>query len=167
MVDAMVIVCAVVAAGASLFVVLRADVVHGALALIVVFLSLAGIYAGLGAHFIAAIQVVVYAGAVMVLFLFAIMVLRSRRETPVSGTPMRLHRAGAYVAGISMFVALAGAARWRAFQDESIHANPPSLSDLAGLLFGEYLLSFELVGLLLFVALVAVVILARREPESS
>ena len=153
-----------------MFVILRADVLHSALALIVVLLALAGIYAGLGAYFIAAIQVVVYAGAVMVLFLFAIMVLRSRRESPAppSGepSPVRLHRVAALVAGGVLLVALAGAALRDGFSAGPLHGNAPTLSAFARTLFRDHLLSFELVGLLLLISLVAVMVLAGKTPPS-
>ena len=144
--------------------VLRSDVLHSALALVVVLLALAGVYAGLGAYFIAAIQVAVYAGAVMVLFLFAIMVLKSRRE--VAGPSGRLVGVGATVVGGALLLALGGAAEWgaRRFNAADLHTGAPGLSEFARLLFGEYLLGFELVGLLLLVTLVAVVVLAGKAP---
>ena len=157
--DVLVLAGAAIAAVAALFVVLRPDVLHSALALVVVLLAVAAVYAGLGAHFIAAIQVVVYAGAVVVLFLFAIMVLKSRREVPAR--PDRLTRAGAVVAGGAILGALVMAAPWRE-AGSATGATPPSLSEISQLLFREHLLAFELVGLLLLVSLVAVVVLARR-----
>jgi NADH-quinone oxidoreductase subunit J len=162
-VEGIVLAAAAVAAAASLVVVLKTDVLHAALALIVVLLSLAAIYAGLGAYFIAAVQVAVYAGAVMVLFLFAIMVLESRREPP-SGLPsFRLHRLAAGVAGAALLAALAVAGRQALDVGAArLHGSPPGVRVLAHVLFGRYLLPFELVGVLLTVALVAVLFLARR-----
>lgn len=163
--DAFVLACCGTAALAAVFVVLRPDVLHGALALVVVLLSLAGVYAGLGARFIAAIQIVVYAGAVVVLFLFAIMVLKSRRESAGPRSLARISWAGAVVAGGALCTALALAAPWREFGAGDSGAGAPPLSDLAGALFQEHLLAFELVGVLLLVAVVAVVALARFPAE--
>lgn len=137
---------------------------YSALALIGVLVALAGIYAGLGAHFIAAIQVIVYAGAVMVLFLFAIMVLESRKEHPPKLPSFRLHRLAALVVGGILLVALAGAAQFEGFSVSSLHVNVPTVSAFATLLFSEYLLPFELVGLLLLIVLIAVMVLAGKVP---
>ncbi len=164
MVDALILALAAVAAAASLVVVLKTDVMHSALALITVLLCLAGIYAGLGAWFIAAVQAVVYAGAVMVLFLFAIMVLESRREHPARLAGRRLTAAGAGLAGLGLFAALLASARGTA----PVSTVPgPSLAAIAHGLFGEGLLPFELVGVLLLVALVAVVVLAGRPQDAA
>ena len=130
-------------------------------------MALAGVYAGLGAYFIAAIQVIVYAGAIMVLFMFAIMVLESRRERPRRLPSFRLHRLGALVAGGVLLVALAGVTHRYGFQAGSLHEYAPSLSAQAKLLFSVYLLPFELVGLLLLIALVAVMVLTQRAFPSS
>jgi len=136
---------------------------HSALALITVLLCLAGIYAGVGAWFIAAVQAVVYAGAVMVLFLFAIMVLESRREHPARLAGRRLTWAGAAAAGGGLFAALVASSSGEPVPPAA-PVPSPNLASLAKALFGEDLLPFELVGLLLLVALVAVVVLAAPHP---
>jgi NADH-quinone oxidoreductase subunit J len=158
--------CALVAAAASLVVVLKPDVLHGALGLITVLLALAAIYAALGAWFLAAVQVIVYAGAVVVLFMFAIMVLESRRE-PASRLPGgRLHRVAAGLAGAALFAALAGAQAAVPVEPGLARLAAPGLSRFARHLFEEHLLSFEAVGLLLLVALVAIVVLVGRREET-
>jgi NADH:ubiquinone oxidoreductase subunit 6 (subunit J) len=159
LVDFLVLACASVAAAASLVVILRANVLHGALALIAVLLALAGVYAGLGAYFVAAVQVIVYAGAIMVLFLFAMMVLESRRE---KAPPSRLNLVAALVAAGGLLAGLVGAVTWYRFGAGPPEAGAPTVSQTARFLLGDYLLAFELVGLLLLVALVAVTALARR-----
>lgn len=167
MVDAWLLACAAIAALASLVVILRSDVLHSALALVVVLLALAGIYAGLGAYFIAAVQVAVYAGAVMVLFLFAIMVLESRRERPSALSSRRLHRLGALVTCGVLLITLVATRVPRGLKPAADRfAEAPNLSSQASLLFSQYLLPFELVGVLLLVAVIAVMVLARR-PEGT
>lgn len=161
MVTALTLGCALVAALAALLVVFSTDVMHGALALIVVLVALAGVYAGLGAHFIAAIQIAVYAGAIMILFLFAIMVLEGRREHAPRLASNRLHRLAAVLAGGAMLLGLVAGLKTLGADPGALQATAPSIRDLSHLLFGEWLLPFELVGLLLFVALVAVMVLTR------
>ena len=161
MVDALVWVLALSAAAASVLVVLRTDVLHGALALVAVLLSLAGIYAALGAMFIAAVQVAVYAGAVMILFLFAIMTLESRRESSVPVAGRRIGSVAAGLAGVTLLGALLASGRPVVF-DADRAALAPTLSGFARRLFRDDLLAFEGVGVLLLIALVAVVVLAGR-----
>jgi len=154
----MTLLCAAVAALAAVLVVVQKDVLHSALSLIVVLLALAGVYAGLGAWFIAAIQVIVYAGAIMVLFMFAIMVLESRREHPSRLASARLNRLAAGLIGLALFLGMAGSAQ----APVTGPAGPPpgaSVPALSSLLFGEFLLPFELVGILLLVAVVGVMTL--------
>lgn len=167
MVDALVWGLALTAAAASVVVILRTDILHGALALVVVLLSLAGIYAALGAMFIAAVQVAVYAGAVMILFLFAIMTLESRREStgPVAGR--RLGIVAGTVAGLALLGALLAAGRPHVFDAERA-ALAPTMSAFAQRLFRRDLLAFEGVGVLLLIALVAVMVLAgKRWPKGA
>lgn len=169
MVDGLVLGCALTAAVAAVLVVVLKDVLHSALALIVVLLALAGIYAGQGAWFIAAIQVIVYAGAVMVLFMFAIMVLESRREHPSKLGSAGLNRLAAALIAAALLAA-GGATLFGAGGAGTTAAAgaPPSASvpELSTLLFGEYLLPFELVGVLLLVAVVGVMTLTgpARQP---
>jgi NADH-quinone oxidoreductase subunit J len=156
------LVLAVIAALAAILVVLPTDVLHSAIALIVVLLALAGIYAGLGAWFIAAIQVIVYAGAIMVLFMFTIMVLESRREHPSKLASIRLHRLAAVLAGVAIFLGMAGSAQ------APVLGLAPSASvpEISMVLFNDFLLPFELVGVLLLVAVVGVMTLTGIQDRS-
>lgn len=165
MVTALTLACAFAAAAAAVLVVFSPDVMHGALALIAVLVALAGVYAGLGAHVIAAVQIAVYAGAIMILFLFAIMVLEGRREHPPRLASHRLHRLAAVLAGGAIFLGGLAVPRTAGSDPDLLQLGAPSIRDLAHLLFGEWLLPFELVGVLLFVALVAVMVLARPHLE--
>ena len=155
MVGGLTLACALVAALAAVLVIVQKDVLHSALALIVVLLALAGIYAGQGAWFIAAIQVIVYAGAIMVLFMFAIMVLESRREHPSKLASARLHRLAAVLAGAALCLGMAGSAQ----APTASVAPAAGVPEISAILFSEFLLPFELVGILLLVAVVGVMTL--------
>ena len=158
MVEAVMLACAVLAVGASLVVVMSRDVLHAAIALLVVMLALAGIYAGAGAMLIAAVQVLVGAGAVVVLFMFAMMVLDARREGPSAFRMGRMFRPATAAASLVIFAVAFAAAGFI----EISPASMPGLGAVVGHLFSGYVLVVEATGLLLFVTLVAVVVLARR-----
>jgi NADH-quinone oxidoreductase subunit J len=138
--------------------------IHSALSLIVVMVALAGLYLLQGAEFIAAVQVIVYAGAIMVLFVFVIMLLNAGEEERTS-----MSRVARYVgipAGIYLTVQLAW---WtaRALAGEMSQATPPADSQatrkLAHLLFRDYVFPFELTAILILVAILGAVVLGRKE----
>ncbi len=138
--------------------------VHSALSLILVMISLAVLYLLLGAEFIAAIQVIVYAGAIMVLFLFVIMVLNAREEERTS-----LSRLARY-AGLplaALFLVESAALVYRAWPDKSELVNPGTFvgttARLGEALFRDFLLPFELTGVLILIALLGAVVLARED----
>jgi NADH-quinone oxidoreductase subunit J len=136
---------------------------YSAFALIVTICSLSAIFALLGSPFIAALQIVVYAGAIMVLFLFVLMLLRVGREETEPGGQQRvlkvvaiglgallLVQLGAVVAGVNLPVATAYDASSRS---------------MARLLFTpQYVYVFEATSVLIVGALVGAVVLARKEP---
>jgi NADH-quinone oxidoreductase subunit J len=135
------------------------NAVIGALFLVLNLLSIAVLYVLLEAPFVAAIQVIVYAGAIMVLFLFIIMLLDLRHEEgSESGW---LQRALATAAGALLLVFLArgimGAAAPAAAAGKA-----GGVAELAAVLFTRYLVPFEVISVLLLVALVGAVVLARR-----
>lgn len=136
-----------------------------AVALIVALCSIAGLFALLGATFVAALQVIVYAGAIMVLFLFVIMLLNLKRDE-FGPEKRKLHKTLAILLGvllvleIGMFLqaGLAGLGPSPAGEEGSF----ASISDLSSLLFTKYLFPFEVTSLLLLVAIVGAAILARK-----
>jgi len=152
---------AVVAAGA---VVLHRNPVKSAFALIVVMLALGIIYLQLSAGFLAIIQIMVYAGAVMVLFLFVLFLLNVGVESPFSQRWYR--RAVAGVSGLLMGVILAGIFFSRGLS--AAHESAPALASDFGniepvgeLLFTRYLLPFELLSVLLLAAIIGAVLVTR------
>ena len=135
--------------------------INSALSLIVVMGSLAVLYLLLGAEFVAAIQVIVYAGAIMVLFVFVIMLLNAGVEERGRGTTVALGL------GIPGVVVLAGiliysvTARNPAAKPVAIGAlyGPPA--EIGRLLFREFLLPFEVTSVLILIAIMGAVLLAR------
>jgi NADH-quinone oxidoreductase subunit J len=153
-------VLALVAVGSALGLVLKANPIHGALFLVVNLASIAALYLTLGAEFLALAQIIVYAGAIMVLFVFAIMVLIPGKEE-TGPDPLRRLRVLAVPFGAVLLVMLvAVASRWRG----GAAGRPPAggLEALGRLLFTDYLLPFELTSVLLLAAMVGVLLLARR-----
>ncbi|MFO7767745.1 MAG: NADH-quinone oxidoreductase subunit J [bacterium] len=158
------ILAAVAVAGAGV-VVLHRNPVKSALSLVVVLFTLAVLYLGLSASFLAVIQVLVYAGAVMVLFLFVLFLLNVGVESPFSTRLNRRLTAG--LVGILMGLTLAGAFLVRGSVDPAAAGGPPvseefgTIEAVGELLFTRYILPFELLSVLLLVAIVGAVIAAR------
>jgi len=153
---------ALLAVGSALGLVLRRNPIHGALFLVVNLGSIAVLYLMLGAEFLAAAQVIIYAGAIMVLFVFAIMVLIPGKEE----TGVDLHRSlrlWALPAGGVLFVLVAA---WivipPATPPSGPAAGPGGVEAIGRLLFTDYLFPFELTSVLLLAAMVGVLLLARR-----
>src|SRR5215470_7695039 len=145
-------VIAAIAVGSALGLILRPNAIHGALFLVVNLGSVAALYLMLGAEFLAAAQVIVYAGAIMVLFVFAIMVLIPGKEE--SGPDPRR---GALILLLLVFVV---AARWNTPRGALVPNG--SAAAVGRLLFTSYLFPFELTSVLLLAAMVGVLLLARR-----
>ena len=165
---------AAVAVAASLAVVLGRNPMHSVLLLIVSFAALAALYIGLDAPFAAVVQIIIYAGAIMVLFLFVVMLLNAHREGEGPDAGLRLAhgplRLGAAV-GV-LLVAELGWALSRAAGEAGTPleagrgADPAALASvrsLGNVLFTDYSLAFEVTSILIIVAMVGSVVLARRE----
>jgi NADH-quinone oxidoreductase subunit J len=148
---------------AAISVVAQRTPVYSALSLIVVLCSLAVVYLLLGAEFIAVIQVIVYAGAIMVLFVFVIMLLNAGREAPTHRSRMA-HWLGAPV--VAAFLVEVVLAVWRQFPAgstrpaASLDAGPAAIGHL---LFRNYVLPFEVTSILILVAILGAVVLAKKE----
>ncbi len=159
---------AAVSVSAAVYLIFEKNPVHGALYLVMTLLSIAVIYVLLEAQFIAAVQIIVYAGAIMVLFLFVIMLLNlSVLEEMKDALPFQ--KIPAVVMGILLFSAICLILRSRFLQGKqgeysSAYVNAVGNTKLIGnLLFTDYLLPFELTSILLFVAAIGVIILAKRK----
>jgi NADH-quinone oxidoreductase subunit J len=153
---------AVVAIGSALGLVLKKNAIHGALFLVVNLGAIAALYLTLGAEFLAAAQVIVYAGAIMVLFVFAIMVLIPGKEE-TGPDPRRPYRLMALPVGAALLAELALVVVARRGADTGAAAPIPGGVEAIGrLLFTDYLFPFELTSVLLLAAMVGVLLLARR-----
>jgi NADH-quinone oxidoreductase subunit J len=137
--------------------------INSALSLVVVMSSLALIYLLLGAEFVAAIQVIVYAGAIMVLFVFVIMLLNAGAEERTRGSYIAL------LVGVPGVIVLACLIGWiiinrsSQFGDTRISAdNFGSTANIAHLLFRDFLLPFEITSVLILIAVMGAVVLGRR-----
>jgi NADH-quinone oxidoreductase subunit J len=155
---------AAVALISGVLVVFQTSPLYSALWLIVNFFAVAGIYLMLHAEFIAAIQIIVYAGAIMVLFLFVIMLLDLRHPEEPTKRPYAAQK----VAGFFLSVAMAF---FIAYGLTQVHLGPaapatPGLGNtesIAKLLFTDYLLPFEVTSVLLLVSIVGAVVLSKSK----
>jgi NADH-quinone oxidoreductase subunit J len=143
--------------------ILQSHPIHSALSLILVMLSLAGLYLLMGAEFVAAVQIIVYGGAVMVLFVFVIMLLNAGEEERTNFSKL------ASFAGVPLALALAGVIA-AAIARSTGHLPAPaangaltSTRQLSMLLFSEFVYPFELTSFLILVAIVGAIVLAQRE----
>lgn len=161
----------VVALGSSMAMLFMRNAVHVALYLVAAQITLALAFLLQGAFFIAAVQIIVYAGAIMVLFLFVIMLLGvDKREALIEPLPAQRPLAiglGALLAAEIIYVAAKGlelvtGAGANAEALNAINRDPGNVKALADLLFSRYLLPFEATSILLVVAIVGVMVLARR-----
>src|SRR5688572_17132529 len=150
----------------SLAVVLQKNPVYSVLALIGAFFGLAGLYVLLEAPFVAVIQIIVYAGAIMVLFLFVVMLLNAPREEIVQSG--MVESGGTRAIGALLAVAFAAELAWalsrsRTLAMTSVGDRPSySVSQIGQRLFQEYAFAFEATSILILVAMVGAVTLAGR-----
>lgn len=151
--------------GFALMVVISKNPIHSVLYMLVMFFHVAGLYLLLQAEFLAAVQIIVYAGAILVLFLFAIMLLNLRDEISTEqlsdGWPASL----AVVAGIliTLILALGGFSitqkgEWSVEKIKELTYTKA----LGKMLYTSYLLPFEVTSLILLVAIVGAIVLAKR-----
>jgi NADH-quinone oxidoreductase subunit J len=151
---------AALAVASALALILKRNPIHGALFLVVNLACVAVLYLSLGAEFLAAAQIIVYAGAIMVLFVFAIMVLIPGKEE-TGPDPRRGVRVLALPVGVLLFIQLAIIVSGR--RDAAIAPAPGgSAESLGRVLFTDYLFPFELTSVLLLAAMIGVLVLARR-----
>jgi len=138
--------------------------VTSAMFLVLTILSMAGLFVLLHAFFLAAVQILVYAGAVMVLFLFVIMLLdlkeEERRRIKMFGLVGGLVSAGAIA--LILLKTLRAAGSGADAPGPSLEGNPVPLGKL---LFTQYLLPFEVVSVLLLVAMVGVILLSKKDSK--
>ncbi len=161
------VIFAVAALGGAVGVVMARKPVHAALALVLTLFSVAVFFVMQGAHFLAAVQVIVYAGAIVVLFLFVIMLLGIDQED-VLDEPLRVQRPLAIVVGVALFALLPLMARILeptgalADRGSATQGDLSNVERVATSLFTDFLWPFEITSALLVIAVVGAVVLARR-----
>jgi NADH-quinone oxidoreductase subunit J len=155
-----------IALGSGVSMILQRNAVHAALLLVVNLLSVSVLFLTLGAEFLFVSQVIVYAGAIVVLFLFVIMLLGVDRNEVLT-EPVEIQRPQFALGGIVALVLVAAMAT--AVSSKSLAGHFPdapqgfgSAEFIGGLLFQRYLLPFEITGLLLLVATIGILMLAKR-----
>lgn len=160
---------AAAAVAGAVAMVLSRSPVHAVLYLVITILALAGLFVTLDAQFLATLQVIVYAGAIMVLFLFVIMMLNFG---PGPELPGFLGRPAALIVGGLLMAQLAVAILWSAGWLGRSPAPAPamprgSVENVGALLFSQYVLPMELASVLLLVGMVGAVALSRpvRRPK--
>lgn len=165
---------AALALGGALGVVLARNPVHSALLLVVTLISVALFFLLLDAQLVAAVQVIVYAGAIVVLFLFVIMLLGVDREESLAD-PVPFQRPAAIALGAVLLVEIfvlagrtwaTGASSTRGSLDGPVNGEDlGNVERVARILFTDFLWAFELTAALLVIAVVGAVVLARRSGQ--
>ena len=145
---------------------LQSHPISSALSLIVVMTSLAVLYLLLGAEFLAAAQVIVYSGAIMVLFTFVVMLLNAGREERTLGS--RAARAIGFPAVVAILAVLATIIlRIQGLGTSTLGEGITTTEDLSRVLFHELLLPFEVTSILILIAILGAVALARQGDGNS
>jgi len=157
---------AALAIASALMVVTRKNAVHSAVYLVVAMCAIAGLFVQLGSVFIAALQIIVYTGAIMVLFLFVIMMLNLKKDE--FGFDSRVfQRLFAFIlAGIFLIQIVLTATKFLPKRDgRPIDMSIGDIKSISEKLFYFYLYPFEIIGVLLLAAIIGAVVIARKQEE--
>jgi NADH-quinone oxidoreductase subunit J len=159
---------AMVIAGA-LGVILRSNPVHAAMSLVLTLFGIAVHFVALGAHFLAAVQVIVYAGAIVVLFLFVIMLLGVDKAEDLSVEPFPIQRPVAALVGVGVSgLIIAAIVRARDTLADGVPldaSGDQNIRALARNLFSDHVFAFEFTSILLIVAVAGTVLLTRKDKK--
>jgi NADH-quinone oxidoreductase subunit J len=143
--------------------ILQKHPIHSALSLIVVMVALAGLYLLLGAEFVAAVQIIVYGGAIMVLFVFVIMLLNAGIEEHTSISKMAGPPGMLLVIALAGFVAAPLVRSTDAVQSTPQTGQIASTLGISNMIFKDFVYPFELTSFLILVAVLGATVLAQRE----
>ena len=166
------LVAAAICLAGALGVVLSKSPVHSALSLVGTLFGVAVLFVAQNANFLAAVQVIIYAGAIVVLFLFVIMLLGVDRAEDLEVDPLVGQRAAGIVAGVAIFalpVAALAVSGWDATGTVS-NLGPvadtavPDIEGIGRVLFTRYIFALEITSILLAIAVVGAVMLAKKSP---
>ena len=155
--------------GFAIMVVTTKDTVHSVLFLVIDFLFVAALYALLGAEFLAAIQILVYAGGIVVLYLFVVMLVNLKRPPEEYRDPRRRSLLG-FALSAAVLVELGAIALYSRSNPAPVLAAGAAAMPVTGnteqvgwLLYTSYLIPFEIASMLLLVAMIGAIVLAKRE----
>jgi len=153
--------------GTALMVVLSKHPVRSVLYLVLTFFLISANYVLMNAQFIAIVNIIVYAGAIMVLFLFVLMLLNLNKENEPKHSPMMTIGAG--IAGGALFLVVVAAMRDAILATPMIDSNSEQVGlveNLGKVLFTKYVLPFEVSSILFLAAMVGAVLLAKKEKQT-
>ncbi|HEX7597331.1 MAG TPA: NADH-quinone oxidoreductase subunit J [Polyangia bacterium] len=155
----------------GLMTITRRNPVSAVMSLVFTFGALAGLFATLSAHFLAVLQILVYAGAIMVLFVFVIMIVNHDETTPVARRGLVTRALGVVAAGYVFYRAAWLVGHERAMPVLAAQTTPPvvdfgSVHSVGVLLFSDFLFPFEAISLLLLIAVIGGVMLTRHPREN-
>ncbi len=174
MVNPVIAILAAIVAVLSLCMIFVRNPVSSAFSLVGLMVALGGIYAMIGAHFVAALQVIVYAGAVMVLFVFSIMLLNMNEETgeidyaswkTYAALGVSLGLAGLFAVAFFNWSQETGLPAQGVYTLARIKEIGGNVEVLSALLFSQAYIQFELISLLILVAIVSALVLAKRKVD--
>ena len=163
----------IIAIASAIMVIVSKNPVHSVLFLVVTFFSTAGLFVLLNAHFIAIVQILVYAGAIMVLFLFVIMLLNLKKTQEDFSKMMMLKIYGLIAAFFFLFEILYIAFKGQStaekdmFTDVVIQNAGGNTKLVGNLLFTKYVLPFEITSVILLAGMVGAVVMAMKKKSSS
>lgn len=152
-------------------VIVRPNPVHAALSLVLTLFGIAVIFVSLNAHFLAAVQVIVYAGAIVVLFLFVIMLLGVDKTEDINIEPITAQRPLAAIVGVGIAALVSAAVvsstdilnrQGEGLDLTTVESPDANIRQVGRAIFGDYVFAFELTSVLLLVAVVGTVLMARR-----
>ena len=154
--------------GFAVLVVTTKDTVHSVLFLVLDFLFVAALYVLLEAPFLAAIQVLVYAGGIVVLYLFVVMLVNLKRPPEAHEDPRRLTKVGfglsvAVLAELALIAAYSASIRPSPVVPGAVLPVSGNTEEVGWLLYTSYLIPFEIASMLLLVAMIGAILLAKRE----
>lgn len=157
---------ALIAAVSSVIMITRPNPIMSAIFLIINFFALAGLYLVLNAQFISVVQVIVYAGAIMVLFLFVLMLLNAKSEQALLSGKNKIKIFGIAVtavvfAQIAYLIFFAAPSRTIS-QNQSLSVSSGTIEQIGQLLYTQYLAPFEVAGFLLLAATIGALVLAKK-----
>jgi len=164
---ALFIIFGALAVGGALNLLFQRHPINSALSLVVVMMSLAVLYWSLGAEFLAAAQVIVYSGAIMVLFVFVIMLLNAGEEEKTHGSraaySVGIPGAAAIFCLVSFVFLSEGSKLGTATVGGNLDRGVDNIAEVSAMLFTKLLLPFEVTSILILVAILGAVVLARKE----